>query len=156
MPCTSIGDRDFTDILILHTMHEGIMGVANCIRLYTRLFTTKNQAIKTPGKVDQAIKQASRDESNDQAPILTIKYHCRWKYRAHSSDYPLNCWTIHNFSILSINVVMNLYSIMEQYMCHARSADLDVHEERQEAFVIVCCDQWWVSWVVGAIAWLTH
>ena len=27
-----------------------------------------------PEKVDQGIKQASRDESNDQAPILTIKF----------------------------------------------------------------------------------
>ena len=68
------------------------MGVANHIRLYTCPFTTRNQAIKTPEKVDQAIKQASRDESNDQAPILTIKFldrRHRWKYRAHSSDYPL-------------------------------------------------------------------
>ena len=42
-----------------------------------------------PEKVDQVIKQASRDESNNQAPILTIKGLDRrrmWKYRAHSSD----------------------------------------------------------------------
>ena len=66
------------------------MGVADHIRLYMRPFITRNQAIKTPEKVDQAIKQASRDESNDQALILTIKFldrRCRWKYRAHNSDY---------------------------------------------------------------------
>ena len=74
-------------------MHERQMEVAGRIRLYMRPFTTRNQAIKTPKNVDQAIKQASRDESNDQAPILTIKFldRCRrWKYGTHSSDYPLN------------------------------------------------------------------
>ena len=68
------------------------MGMADRIHLYMCPFTTRNQAIKTLEKVDQAIKQASRDESNDQAFILTIKFldrHRRWKYRAHSSDYPL-------------------------------------------------------------------
>ena len=72
------------------------MGVADRIRLYNIMcpFTTKNQAIKTPQKVDQVIKQASRDKSNDQAPILTIKFldrRRRWKYKALSSysDYPL-------------------------------------------------------------------
>ena len=89
---TSTCDGDFADILIPHTMHEQKMGVADRICLYTCPFATRNQPIKTPEKVDQAIKQASRDESNDQAPILTIKFlDCRhrWKYRAHSSDYPL-------------------------------------------------------------------
>ena len=67
------------------------------IRLYTSPFITRNQEINTLEKLDQAIKQASRDESSDQASILTIKILDRrrsWKYRAHSSDYPLcmdNC-----------------------------------------------------------------
>ena len=68
------------------------MGMANRISLYMHLFTTRNQGIKTLEKVDQAVKQASRDESNDQAFILTIKFldrRRRWKYRAHSSDYLL-------------------------------------------------------------------
>ena len=96
MPCTSTCDGDFTDILIPHTTHEREMGVADRIHLYTCPFTTRNQAIKTPDKVDQAIKQASRDESNDQGSILTIKFldrHRRWKYRAYSSDYPLTLLT---------------------------------------------------------------
>ena len=66
--------------------------MADCIRLYTSLFTIRNQEIKTLEKLDQAIKQASRDKSSDQASISTIKIvdrHCSWKYRAHSSDYPL-------------------------------------------------------------------
>ena len=81
------------DILIPHTTHERKMGMADRIRLYTCPFTTRNQAIKTAEKVDQAIKQAFRDESNDHAPILTIKFldrRRRWKYRAHSSNYPLD------------------------------------------------------------------
>ena len=93
MPCTSTCDGDFTGILIPHTTHERYMGVADRICLYTRPFTKRNQAIKILEKVDQAIKQASRDESNDQAFILTIKFldrRRRWKYRAHSSDYPLS------------------------------------------------------------------
>ena len=64
------------------------------IHLYTSPFTTRNQEIKTLEKLDQVIKQASRDESSDQASILTIKILDRrhsWKYRAHSSDYPLPC-----------------------------------------------------------------
>ena len=68
------------------------MGVTGRIRLYMRPFIARNQAIKTPEKVDQTIKQASRDESNDQALILTIKFldrRRRWKYRVHNSDYPL-------------------------------------------------------------------
>ena len=68
------------------------MGVADRICLYTHPFTARNQASKTLEKVDQVIKQASRDESNNQAFILTIKFldrRHRWKYRAHSSDYPL-------------------------------------------------------------------
>ena len=68
------------------------MGMAGHICLYMRMFATKNQAIKTLEKVDKAIKQASRDELNHQAFILTIKFldrRRRWKYRAHSSDYPL-------------------------------------------------------------------
>ena len=59
------------------------MGVAGHIHLYMRPFIARNQAIKMPEKVDQTIKQASRDESNDQALILTIKFldhRCRWKY----------------------------------------------------------------------------
>ena len=62
------------------------------ICLYTSPFITRNQEIKTLEKLNQAIKQASRDESSDQAPISTIKILDRrhsWKYRAHSSDYPL-------------------------------------------------------------------
>ena len=42
--------------------------------------------------LDQAIKQASTDESSDQVLILTIEildFRRRWKYRAYSSDYPL-------------------------------------------------------------------
>ena len=63
------------------------------IRLYTSPFITRNQEIKTLEKLNQAIKQASRDESSDQASISTIKILDRrrsWKYRAHSSDYPLS------------------------------------------------------------------
>ena len=66
--------------------------MADCIRLCTSPFTTRNQEIKTLEKLDQAIKQVSRDESSDQASISTIKILDRrrsWKYRAHSSDYPL-------------------------------------------------------------------
>ena len=66
--------------------------MADRIRLCTSLFTARNQEIKTLEKLDQAIKQASRDESSDQASISTIKILDRrrsWKYRAHSSDYPL-------------------------------------------------------------------
>ena len=65
MPCTSTCDSDFTDILILHTMHERQIGVANRIYLYTHPFTTRLQVIKTQEKVDQVIKQASRDELKD-------------------------------------------------------------------------------------------
>ena len=82
------------------------MGVADRIHLYTHLFTTRNQAIKTLEKVDQVIKQASRDESNDQAFILMIKFldcRCRWKYRAHS-DYPLP---------IQINFSKNFYDSLE-------------------------------------------
>ena len=50
-----------TDILIPHTTHEWKMGMADHICLYMRPFTTRNQVIKTPEKVDQVIKQASRD-----------------------------------------------------------------------------------------------
>ena len=66
--------------------------MADRIRLYTSPFTTRNQEIKTLENLDQAIKQASRDESSDQASISTINIldRCRsWKYRAHSSAYPL-------------------------------------------------------------------
>ena len=62
------------------------------IGLYTSPFITRNQEIKTLEKLNQAIKQASRDESSDQASISMIKILDRrrsWKYRAHSSDYPL-------------------------------------------------------------------
>ena len=64
--------------------------MADRIGLYTSPFTIRNQEIE---KLDQAIKQASRDESSDQASISTIKILDRrrsWKYRAHSSDYPLH------------------------------------------------------------------
>ena len=57
------------------------------IRLYTSPFITRNQEIKTLQKLNQVIKQASRDESSDQASISTIKILDRrhsWKYRAHS------------------------------------------------------------------------
>ena len=73
-------------------MNGKLMGVADHIHLHTHPFTTTNQAIKMPEKVDQAIKQASRDESNDLIFILTVKFldrRRRWKYRAHGSDYPL-------------------------------------------------------------------
>ena len=68
--------------------------MADRICLYTSPFTTRNQEleIKTLEKLGQTIKQASRDESSDQASISTIKILDRrrsWKYRAHSSDYPL-------------------------------------------------------------------
>ena len=82
------------------------MGVADRIRLYMRPFITRNQAIKTPEKVDQTIKQAPRDESNDQALILTIKFldrRRRWKYRAHSSDYPLYIITCVYTSIVYVS-----------------------------------------------------
>ena len=61
--------------------------MADRIRLYTSPFTTRNQEIVTLEKLDQVIKQASRDESSDQASILTIKIIdrcCSWKYRAHT------------------------------------------------------------------------
>ena len=57
--------------------------MANRIRLYTSPFTTRNQEIKTLEKLDQVIKQASRDESSDQASISTIKildHYRSWKY----------------------------------------------------------------------------
>ena len=66
--------------------------MADRIRLCTSPFTTRKQEIKALENLDQAIKQASRDESSDQATISTIKIlDCRrsWKYRAHGSDYPL-------------------------------------------------------------------
>ena len=71
--------------------------MANRIRLCTSPFTTRNQEFKTLEKLDQSIKQASRDESSDQASISTIKILDRrrsWKYRVHSSDYPLSIKTI--------------------------------------------------------------
>ena len=66
--------------------------MADHICLCTSLFTTRNQEIKTLEKLDQAIKQASRDESSNQASISTVKIfdrHRSWKYRSHSSDYTL-------------------------------------------------------------------
>ena len=66
--------------------------MVDCIHLYTSPLITRNQEIKTLEKLDQAIKQASRDESSDEASISAIKILDRrhsWKYRAHSSDYPL-------------------------------------------------------------------
>ena len=56
-------------------------------------------------KVDQAIKQASRTESNDQVLILAIKIldcHRSWKYRTHSSDLPLVVQTFKYFNKSSI------------------------------------------------------
>ena len=47
----------------------------------------------------QAVKQASRNESNDQAFILAIKLLDRrrsWKYKTHTSDYPLTQSTDNN------------------------------------------------------------
>ena len=47
--------------------------------------------IKTLEWLNQAIKQASRDELSSQALISEVKIldcHCRWEYRAHSGDYP--------------------------------------------------------------------
>ena len=49
------------------------MGLTDRVRLYMRPFTTRNVAIKILEKLEQAIKQASRDESNDRVLILTIK-----------------------------------------------------------------------------------
>ena len=68
--------------------------MADRIRVYTSPFTTRNREIKTLEKLDQAIKQASRDESSYQVSISTIKIldsRRSWKYRAHSSDYPFFC-----------------------------------------------------------------
>ena len=59
---------------------------------YTCPFIRANQAIKALGKLDQAIKQASGNESRDQEGILAIKTfdrRRRWKYGVHSGDYPL-------------------------------------------------------------------
>ena len=67
--------------------------MADRIRLCISPFTTRNQEIKTLEKPDQVIKQASRDESSDQASISMVRILDRrrsWKYRAHSSDYPLS------------------------------------------------------------------
>ena len=89
MPCTSNRDDDFMEMLILHTTQERKKGVAARVRSYTCPFITVNQAL---GKLDQAIKQASRIESRDQEGILAIKTfdrRRRWKYGAHSGDYPL-------------------------------------------------------------------
>ena len=58
------------------------MGVADHILLNMRLFTTRNKAIKTLEKIDQAIKVYQA--------IKFLDHHRRWKYRAHSSDYPLD------------------------------------------------------------------
>ena len=88
-PCTSTRDGDFTEIL---TTQERKVGVAAHVRLYTCPFIIANQAIKALGTLDQAIKQASRNESRDKAGILAIKTfdrRRRWKYGVHSSDYPL-------------------------------------------------------------------
>ena len=66
--------------------------MADRIRLYTNPFTIRNQEIKTLEKLDQAIKQASRDESSDHVSISMIKLLDRrrsWKYRAYS-DCPLH------------------------------------------------------------------
>ena len=93
MPCTSTRDGDFTEMLIPHTTQERKIGVAVRVRSYTCPFITVNQAIKALGKLDQAIKQASRNESRDQEGILAIKTfdrRRRWKYGAHSGDYPLS------------------------------------------------------------------
>ena len=60
--------------------------MADRIRLYTCQFTTRNQVIKTPEKVDQVIKQVPMDESNYQAPILMIKFldhRCRYISTGH-------------------------------------------------------------------------
>ena len=84
--------------------------------MYTSPFTTRNQEIKTLEKLDQAIKQASRDESSGQASISTIKNLdcCRsWKYRAHSSDYPLIIGLVYsmNDALVFANDPMHLYFI---------------------------------------------
>ena len=60
--------------------------MANCIHLYTSPFTTRNQEIKTLEKLDQAIKQASRDELSDQASISTIVRHCLFIYALICTD----------------------------------------------------------------------
>ena len=81
-PCTSTRDGDFTEILIPHTTQERKMGVAARVRSYTCPFITANQAIKVLGKLDQAIKQASRNELRDKAGILAIKtFDCCRRYR---------------------------------------------------------------------------
>ena len=80
------------EILIPHTIQEREMGVVTRVRSCTCPFITANQAIKALRKLDQAIKQASRNESRDQAGILAIKTfdrRRRWKYGVDSGDYPL-------------------------------------------------------------------
>ena len=71
---------------------EQEMGVVSCVRSNTCLFITANQAIKALVKLDQAIKQASRNKLRDQEGTSAIKaFDCsrRWKYGVHSGDYPL-------------------------------------------------------------------
>ena len=92
IPCTSICDGDFTDILIPYATRVRKGGVTTRARSYTCPFTTRNQRIKTLEKLGQAIKQAPRYESSDQGLIFEIKIFDRrrsWKYRAYSGDYPL-------------------------------------------------------------------
>ena len=47
------------------------------------------------------------------------------------------------------------FSMQQYHVCYARSADLHLDtQERQEVLLIqiVHYDQWWASWIVGAIA----
>ena len=94
--------------------------MANRIRLYTSPFTIRNQEIKTLEKLDQAIKQASRDESSDQASVsIKILDRCRsWKYGAHCSDYPLS----HSRLFLPISYA----SGQQSEFFYARTDDLSV------------------------------
>ena len=66
-------------------MHVQKMGVADHLHSYIHPFTTRNQVIKMPEKVDQTIKQALRDRSRDQAAIkFLITVVGGRKYRAHT------------------------------------------------------------------------
>ena len=91
--------------------------MTDCARLYTRPFTTRNQDIKRLEKQDQTIKE---DESSYQAIILTIKIldRCRrWKYRAHSSNYPsVNApgWLTFHVIVLARIWLYSLYFSLEE------------------------------------------
>lgn len=76
MPCTSLCDANFMDILIPHKT-----GIADHLCSYVCLFTARNQVIKTQGR-DQEIRLL--------LAIKVLDHHRRWKCRTHTSDYPLS------------------------------------------------------------------